>query len=62
MEVMAILLIDYTALGNAVFGTEPIAPGTWLVVAPFAAAMLLLEEARKAIARARLRASSRLQR
>jgi sodium/potassium-transporting ATPase subunit alpha len=53
-EILAIVLIDYTTLGNAVFGTAPIAPSAWLIVAPFAATMLLLEEARKGLVRSRI--------
>ena len=50
-EVALILLIGYTAGGNAVFGTAPIDHRVWLFVVPFAAAMLMLEEGRKAIVR-----------
>jgi sodium/potassium-transporting ATPase subunit alpha len=51
-EIVAILLIDYTAAGNALFGTASIGPGPWLIVAPFALATVLLEEARKGLVRA----------
>ena len=52
-ELAAVLLIDYTAAGNAAFGTAP-PPGTaWLVAASFAAAMLAAEELRKWVARRR---------
>ena len=50
-EVALILLIDYTPLGNAVFGTAPIGYGVWLSAIPFALAMLMLEEVRKAVVR-----------
>jgi calcium-translocating P-type ATPase len=50
-EVALILAIDYTGPGNAMFGTAPIGYHAWLVVLPFAVAMLLLEEARKALVR-----------
>jgi hypothetical protein len=50
-EVALILLIDYTAPGNAMFGTAPIGYEAWLIVIPFATAMLVLEEARKALVR-----------
>ena len=50
-EVGLILAIDYTAFGNAVFGTAPIGYKAWLVVLPFAVAMLALDEARKAFVR-----------
>jgi calcium-translocating P-type ATPase len=54
-EVALILLIDYTAVGNALFGTARIAFASWAVVLPFAVAMLLVEEARKGIVRRRER-------
>lgn len=47
LEIMLVLLIDYTAWGNRVFGTLPIAPEVWLFILPFALAMLMLEELRK---------------
>jgi hypothetical protein len=43
----------YTSFGNALFGTTPIGYKAWLVVLPFAATMLVLEEARKAVVRRR---------
>ncbi|HUW28426.1 MAG TPA: cation-transporting P-type ATPase [Sulfuriferula sp.] len=46
-EILLILAIDYTALGNRIFGTAPIGWEVWLFVLPFAAGMLVLEEARK---------------
>jgi hypothetical protein len=46
-------MIDYTPLGNAVFGTAPIGWEVWLFVVPFAVAMLVLEELRKYRVRAR---------
>ena len=49
-EVGLILAIDYTAFGNAVFGTAAIGYEAWLVVLPFAVAMLALD-ARKAFVR-----------
>jgi magnesium-transporting ATPase (P-type) len=53
LEVAMVLMIDYTALGNAVFGTAPIGREVWLFVVPFAVAMLVLEELRKRRVRAR---------
>jgi len=47
LEAALILVIDYTAWGNLVFGTLPIAPEVWLFILPFGLAMLLLEELRK---------------
>jgi magnesium-transporting ATPase (P-type) len=58
-EVGLILLIDYTAIGNRLFGTAPIPASVWLVVLPFALAILALEELRKAVARGIFRASLR---
>ncbi len=53
VEVAMILLIDYTPAGHALFGTASIPWRAWLVVLPFAIAMLALEEARKAYVRFR---------
>ena len=50
-EVALILLIDYTGTGNRLFGTAPLDFTAWLVVLPFAAAMLIAEELRKVIVR-----------
>jgi sodium/potassium-transporting ATPase subunit alpha len=52
-ELAAILLIDYTGVGQLLFGTGPVPLWAWLAVVPFAAAMLALEEARKWLARRR---------
>jgi magnesium-transporting ATPase (P-type) len=54
-EIALILAIDYTAPGNAAFGTAPIGYAAWLAILPFAAAMLLFEETRKAFVRWRER-------
>jgi sodium/potassium-transporting ATPase subunit alpha len=51
VELGLVLLIDYTAVGNALFGAAPITASVWLLVAPCALAMLALEEGRKAIVR-----------
>ncbi len=51
VEIMLILLIDYTSWGNRLLGTAPISSYVWLYLVPFALAMLLLEEMRKALAR-----------
>jgi sodium/potassium-transporting ATPase subunit alpha len=50
-EVGLILAIDYTAVGNAAFGTAPIGYQAWLMVLPLAAAMLGLAEVHKAFVR-----------
>ena len=52
-ELLLILLIDYTDPGHAVFGTAAIGYKAWLAIVPFAAAMLAVEEARKAFVRGR---------
>jgi magnesium-transporting ATPase (P-type) len=57
VEVSIILLIDYTPWGNAVFQTAPIPVIVWLVVIPFAVAMLALEELHKWIVRTRIHPS-----
>jgi magnesium-transporting ATPase (P-type) len=50
-ELGLILLIDYTALGNRLFGTAPIPLSVWLFIVPFAMGMLGLEEMRKRVVR-----------
>jgi sodium/potassium-transporting ATPase subunit alpha len=50
-EVVLILLIDYTTLGNHIFGTIPLAGSVWLFTIPFALGMLALEELRKCLVR-----------
>jgi magnesium-transporting ATPase (P-type) len=50
-ELAVILLIDYTAAGNALFGTAPIPVSAWLIVLPFGLAMAGLEELRIGVLR-----------
>lgn len=50
-EIVIILLIDYTSIGHFLFGTAPIDWSAWVIVLPFATAMLILDEARKAYLR-----------
>ena len=50
-ELLLILAIDYTPWGNQLFGTAPLGLDVWLFVMPFAVVMLILEEARKYLAR-----------
>ena len=52
-EIALILAIDYTAPGHAIFGTASLGYEAWLVILPFATAMVALEEARKAFIRRR---------
>lgn len=51
IEIILILLIDYTPWGNAIFATAPLNNEVWLFIMPFALGMLLLEELRKWIVR-----------
>jgi magnesium-transporting ATPase (P-type) len=50
-ELVLILLIVYTAPGNRLFGTAPMAGSIWLLAVPFALGMIALEEGRKWLAR-----------
>jgi calcium-translocating P-type ATPase len=47
LEIVMILMIDYTAWGNLLLGTAPIGAHVWLFVAPFGIGLLVLEELRK---------------
>jgi calcium-translocating P-type ATPase len=51
LELVLILLIDYTPVGNWLFGTAPIVGKVWLLVIPFALGMVVLEEFRKWLTR-----------
>jgi sodium/potassium-transporting ATPase subunit alpha len=51
VEIAIILLIVYTDLGNALFGTAPVTSEVWLLAIPFALAMLVMEEGRKWLVR-----------
>ncbi len=51
VEFSLILFIAYTPWGNQLFGSAPIGWEVWLFALPFALAMLIFEEGRKAIAR-----------
>ena len=51
IEVVLILVIVYTPVGNLVFGTAPIGADAWLFTLPFATAMVTGEEIRKWIVR-----------
>ena len=54
LEIAVLLLINYTAWGNALLGTVPVGADVWVFVIPFAAGMFTMEEARKWLARKRL--------
>jgi calcium-translocating P-type ATPase len=54
LEIAMLLLINYTSWGNALLGTGPVGGAVWGLVIPFGAAMFILEELRKWMARRRL--------
>jgi calcium-translocating P-type ATPase len=47
VELLLIVAIDYTPVGQAVFGTAPVPYWAWLVMGALAVAMLAVEEMRK---------------
>lgn len=51
VEIVLILLIDYTPAGYALFGTAPIPLAAWLFMFPFVLAMFAIEELRKWLVR-----------
>jgi hypothetical protein len=51
LELVLLLGIDYTPLGNKAFGTAPIGLGAWLFMLPFAILLLVCEEVRKWVGR-----------
>jgi magnesium-transporting ATPase (P-type) len=53
LEIALILVIVYTPLGNAAFGTRPLTAEPWLVMIALALAIGALEELRKALLRRR---------
>ena len=59
IELVLIALIDYTPWGNRLFGTAGLPWEVWVFVLPFAAAMLGLEEGRKAWVRRGINRRSR---
>jgi len=56
LEVLLLALIDNTPWGNQLLLTAPVPAALWLLLIPFALAMLFAEEARKWIVRRTLRA------
>jgi magnesium-transporting ATPase (P-type) len=50
-ELLLLALIVYSPWGNALFGAAPLDAAVWWFILPFGLGMLLLEEARKAVAR-----------
>ena len=61
LEIVLILLIDYTPWGNRLLETAPTGLSVWLLVVPFALGLLALEELPKLLVR-RMRAGSGLDR
>jgi sodium/potassium-transporting ATPase subunit alpha len=53
LEILLQVFIIYHPFGNKVFGTAPIGLDVWLVLLPFSAFLLFVEELRKAIIRTR---------
>lgn len=51
LEIILILLIVYTPLGNSLFGTASIDMDVWLYAIPFCLVMLILDELRKVLLR-----------
>jgi sodium/potassium-transporting ATPase subunit alpha len=51
VEALLLLAIVYTPWGNRLFGTAPLAMDVWLFALPFALALGIVEEARKAVVR-----------
>ena len=51
LEIALVALIDYTPLGNLLFGTAPIRANVWLFAIPLAGGMLFLEELHKWLVR-----------
>jgi len=53
LEITVLVLFNYSPWANVILGTAPLAASVWLVILPFAVFMLILEEARKWLARRR---------
>lgn len=49
LEIALIVVIDYTAWGQTLFGTAPLGVEVWIFILPFAGAMIVFEEMRKAL-------------
>jgi hypothetical protein len=49
LEIVLIVLIVYTPWGNLIVGTAPISAAVWLLVLPFGAGLLLMDELRKRV-------------
>ncbi|HXP77142.1 MAG TPA: cation-transporting P-type ATPase, partial [Stellaceae bacterium] len=51
LELVLLLLINYSPWGNAILDTSPVPSGLWLFVVPLALGMIALEETRKWLVR-----------
>jgi hypothetical protein len=51
VELLLLLAIVYSPLGQAICGTAPISARVWLFILPFIVAMLAVEETRKWVVR-----------
>jgi magnesium-transporting ATPase (P-type) len=60
LAVLMALAIDYTPVGNRLFGTAPISPAVWLFAVPFAVGLLGLDELRKWVLRRNAAAAATL--
>ena len=58
LEIILVVLIDYTPWGNMLLSTRPVPAALWLFLFPFAFGMLLAEEVRKWLVRRILQARS----
>ena len=59
LEIVSLLLIDYTPWGNLLLETAPVPAQLWLLVIPCALGMVAIEELRKWVVRRHLRLSAR---
>ena len=57
LEIVSLLLINYTPWGNLLLETAPVPPQLWLLLIPCAIGMVALEELRKWVVRRGLRSN-----
>lgn len=55
LEIILLVVINYTPWGTYIFGTAPLQVEVWLFILPLAFAMLLLEELRKSVIRKKIK-------
>jgi len=60
LEILLVVIINYTDLGNIILGTAPLPGIFWLFITPFAFVMLSMEEMRKLFLRNFIRRRSSL--